>query len=89
MIAMIVVGFVIAPFFVLWDAKFAKHPVIPVRFYRNRSVWIASAIGFFDFVRLPSQCLPFRPNYSWSSTQISFYLTFIYLFSFVIVVKPW
>ncbi|KAL0953094.1 hypothetical protein HGRIS_004365 [Hohenbuehelia grisea] len=69
MIAMIVVGVILIPFFAIWDWKFAKHPVIPRRFTVNRSVVGACLIGFFDFA--------------------SFYLTFTYLFSFVIVVKPW
>ncbi|KAI3606432.1 h+ antiporter [Moniliophthora roreri] len=69
MIAMIVVGFVLLPFVCLWEFKYAKFPVLPLRYVRNRSVIVASAIGFFDFV--------------------SFYLTFTYLYSFVLVVKPW
>ncbi|KAJ7599324.1 drug:h+ antiporter [Mycena floridula] len=69
MIAMLVIGFVVIPIFLLWEIKFAKHPVIPARFCVNRSIVIASLIGFFDF--------------------ISFYLTFTYLYSFVIIVKPW
>jgi hypothetical protein len=50
MIAMLVVGFVILPFFVLWNNKFSKFPVIPKRFFSNPSVMIASFIGMFDFV---------------------------------------
>ncbi|KAK7447416.1 hypothetical protein VKT23_014125 [Stygiomarasmius scandens] len=69
MIAMIVIGCCLLPVFGVWDVKLAKFPVIPYRFLKNRSIAIASAIGFFDF--------------------ISFYLTFTYLFSFIIVVKPW
>ncbi|KAK0190166.1 drug:h+ antiporter [Armillaria mellea] len=49
--------------------KFAKFPVVPWRYVKNRSVVGASLIGFFDF--------------------ISFYLTYVYLYSFVLVVKPW
>ncbi|KAF8640180.1 hypothetical protein AX16_010235 [Volvariella volvacea WC 439] len=69
MIAMLVVGLVLLPVFVIWDFKFAKYPVVAKRFVTNRSVVIAAMIGFFDFM--------------------SFYLTFTYLFSFVLVVKPW
>lgn len=69
MIAMIVIGGLLFPVFLLWDFKIAKHPVIAPRFCFNRSVVLASLIGAFDFV--------------------SFYLTFTYLYSFIIVVKPW
>ncbi|KAF8149148.1 drug:h+ antiporter [Crassisporium funariophilum] len=69
MIAMIVVGFVLVPFYALWDLKYARHPVIARRFVFNRSVVIAAAIGAFDF--------------------ISFYISWTYLYSFVVVVKPW
>ena len=54
MIAMIVVGCILLPVFALWDIYFAKRPVFPRRFLTNRSVTIASWIGFFDFV----SCFP-------------------------------
>lgn len=69
MIAMIVIGCVLLPSFVLYDWKFAKFPVVPGRFVRNKSVVGASLIGFFDFV--------------------SFYITWTYLYSFVVVTKDW
>lgn len=50
MIAMIVVGFVILVMFAVWDPLFASRPVIAPRLLRNRSVVLASWIGFFDFV---------------------------------------
>ncbi|KII91403.1 hypothetical protein PLICRDRAFT_173255 [Plicaturopsis crispa FD-325 SS-3] len=68
-IAMIVVGCVLLPIFAIWDIKFAKRPVIPLSYLKNRAVVAASLIGFFDFV--------------------SFYLTFTYLYSFILIVKPW
>ncbi|KAK1232837.1 hypothetical protein PQX77_004003 [Marasmius sp. AFHP31] len=68
MIAMIVVGFVIVPMFVMWE-KYTAYPIIPTRYLKNRSVVIAALIGLFDF--------------------ISFYLTFLYLYSFILVVQPW
>ncbi|CDO70201.1 hypothetical protein BN946_scf184942.g1 [Trametes cinnabarina] len=49
MIAMIVVGCVLLPAFAMWDIFMAKRPVFPRRFLKNRSVVIASWIGFFDF----------------------------------------
>ncbi|KAF9014214.1 drug:h+ antiporter [Cyathus striatus] len=69
MIAMIVVGVVVIPLFLLWDLKFAKFPVVPKRFLRNRTVVLAAVIGALDF--------------------ISFYISYTYLYSFVIIVKPW
>ncbi|KAH9896440.1 drug:h+ antiporter [Cubamyces lactineus] len=69
MIAMIVVGCILLPVFALWDIYFAKRPVFPRRFLTNRSVTIASWIGFFDF--------------------FSFYMSFTYLYSFVLVTKDW
>ncbi|KAK0442475.1 drug:h+ antiporter [Desarmillaria tabescens] len=69
MIAMVVIGCVLFPLIGPWEFKFAKFPVVPWRYVKNRSVVGASLIGFFDF--------------------ISFYLTYVYLYSFVLVVKPW
>ncbi|TFK35357.1 drug:h+ antiporter [Crucibulum laeve] len=69
MVAMLVVGIVLIPAFILWDLKYAKYPVVARRFVFNKTVVIAALIGAFDF--------------------ISFYITFTYLYSFVIVVKPW
>ncbi|KAG7449141.1 drug:h+ antiporter [Guyanagaster necrorhizus] len=69
MIAMLVIGCVLFPAVGPWEFKFAKYPVIPLRFITNFTVVGASLIGFFDY--------------------ISFYLTYVYLYSFVIVVKPW
>ncbi|RDB27339.1 Siderophore iron transporter 3 [Hypsizygus marmoreus] len=69
MIAMLVVGCVLIPAFVLYDFKFARYPVVAKRFCLNRTVVIAAITGAFDF--------------------ISFYLTFTYLYSFIVVVKPW
>lgn len=50
MIAMIVIGCALIPFYILWDFKFASYPVIARRFLLNRSVIIACAVGAFDFV---------------------------------------
>lgn len=69
MIAMIVVGCVLLCVFIVWDARFAKRPLMPARFLRNRAFVGAAWIGFLDFV--------------------SFYLTNTYLYSFILVVKPW
>ncbi|KAG8752254.1 hypothetical protein FRC14_007194 [Serendipita sp. 396] len=66
-IAMLVVGPVIVILFAIYEVKWAKFPVIPGHFLRNRAVFAAALIGFFDFV--------------------SFYLTFLYLSSFLYVLK--
>ncbi|XP_006455502.1 hypothetical protein AGABI2DRAFT_187797 [Agaricus bisporus var. bisporus H97] len=68
-IAMIIIGGCLLPFFAFWEVKFARYPVIPKRFLSNRTIVLAAFIGAFDF--------------------ISFYLTYTYLFSFILVVKPW
>lgn len=68
-IAMFIMGVILTSLFAIWDLRHASRPVIAPRFLRNRSVVIASLIGFFDF--------------------LSYFLTFVYLQSFVLVVKPW
>ena len=50
MIAIIVIGGLLIPVFLLWDFKTAKYPVIAPRFCFDRSVVLASLIGAFDFV---------------------------------------
>ena len=50
MIAIIVIGGLLIPVFLLWDLKTAKYPVIAPRFCFDRSVVLASLIGAFDFV---------------------------------------
>ncbi|KAJ3991686.1 drug:h+ antiporter [Lentinula boryana] len=69
MILLIVLGGVLLPICGVWDVCYAKYPVIPPRFFKNRSVIIVSLIGAFDFC--------------------SYFLTAVYLYSFIIVVKPW
>ncbi|KAK0230661.1 drug:h+ antiporter [Armillaria fumosa] len=78
MIAMLVIGCILFPAIGPWEFKFAKYPVVPKRFITNFTVVGASLIGFFDYA-CPSSC----------NLIISFYLTYVYLYSFVIVVKPW
>ncbi|TCD63466.1 hypothetical protein EIP91_005375 [Steccherinum ochraceum] len=68
-IAMLVVGCVLCLVFGVWDFRFAKRPVVALRFLKNRAVVASSWAGFFDFV--------------------SGSLTTTYLYSFVLVVKPW
>lgn len=44
-IAPLVIGFVAIPFFILWEAKFAKYPLIPGHLLKERGVWSAVVIG--------------------------------------------
>ena len=64
MIAMEVVGCVLFVVFVGWEWKFAKFPVIPPRFLKNRTFVIAALVGAFDFVSGPHRCPSsnFRPE---------------------------
>ncbi|KZT25469.1 drug:h+ antiporter [Neolentinus lepideus HHB14362 ss-1] len=64
-----VLGCVLFGLFIVWERKFAKRPLFPLRLVHNWSVVAACLIGFTDFV--------------------SFYLTFTYLYSFILVVKTW
>ena len=88
MIAMVTVGCLLLPVFVVWEWKFAKHPVIPTRFLKNRTFVIAALVGAFDFV-----CIPFFFVFEvfvlMENVQVSFYISWAYLFSFVLIVKPW
>ncbi|ODV79885.1 MFS general substrate transporter [Suhomyces tanzawaensis NRRL Y-17324] len=50
-IAPLVIGFVLIPFFVLWEGKYARHPIMPLPLMRDRGVWSALLIGLLiDFV---------------------------------------
>lgn len=49
---MLAIGVTLLAFFAVWDLRHASRPVIAPRFIRNRSIVIASLIGFFDFVRV-------------------------------------
>lgn len=50
MIAMIVVGVVLFPIFIVFEWKFPKKPVVPMRWLRRGPILGACLIGFFDFV---------------------------------------
>jgi hypothetical protein len=92
---MLVVGVVVLFTFGWWDAKYASHPVIPSRFLKNRTVVLCGLIGFFDFVCPVYIPFSHRVMIIHSSSdsshpqQMSYYLTIMYLFVFVVVVKPW
>ena len=46
-IAPLVIGFVLIPFFLLWQGKFAKHPVLPLKLVKDRGVWSSLIVGIF------------------------------------------
>lgn len=50
-IAPLVVGFVMIPFFILWERKFARFPLIPFALLTDRGIWAAFVIAvFYTFV---------------------------------------
>ncbi len=49
-IAMLLLGFILLFVFALWDFRYAKRPVVALRFVKNRSILGAAWIGFLDFV---------------------------------------
>ncbi|CAE6431244.1 unnamed protein product, partial [Rhizoctonia solani] len=49
-IAMLTIGPLLIIAFGLYEWKFAAHPIVPMRFLRNKAVVGAALIGFFDFV---------------------------------------
>ncbi|KZT25185.1 siderochrome-iron transporter [Neolentinus lepideus HHB14362 ss-1] len=48
-IVMLVIGFVLIPFFVLWELKGARHPIVPFGLLRDRSIlaglWVALSLN--------------------------------------------
>ncbi|QRV78334.1 major facilitator superfamily transporter [Ceratobasidium sp. AG-Ba] len=50
MIAMLTVGPILLILFGIYEWKFASHPIVPMKFLRNKAVVGAALIGFFDFV---------------------------------------
>lgn len=47
----LVIGFVLIPFFVIWEAKVARFPIIPLPLLRDRGVWSALIIAcLVDFI---------------------------------------
>ena len=55
---MLVVGIVLLFVFASWEVWFAKRPVVPLRFLRNRTFVGATWMCFFDFVRTRHFDLP-------------------------------
>ncbi|CAE7136928.1 unnamed protein product [Rhizoctonia solani] len=50
MIAMLTVGPILLIVFGIYEWKLAAHPIVPMKFLRNKAVVGAALIGFFDFV---------------------------------------
>ncbi|KAK8865789.1 hypothetical protein IAR55_000936 [Kwoniella newhampshirensis] len=50
MIAMVVVGAILFPIFLVFEWKFPKKPVVPMRWLKRGPILGACLIGFFDFV---------------------------------------
>lgn len=46
-IAPLVIGFVLIPFFVYWEAKVARFPLFPVQLMKDRGVWSALIVAIF------------------------------------------
>lgn len=50
-IAPLVLGFVIIPFFILWELRGARFPLVPVPLLKDRGIWAACLIGIlYTFV---------------------------------------
>lgn len=41
----LVIGFVLIPFFVVWESKFARFPIMPLALMKDRGVWAAMMIA--------------------------------------------
>ncbi|KAF3986601.1 hypothetical protein FT663_04323 [Candidozyma haemuli var. vulneris] len=41
----LVIGFVLIPFFVIWELKFAKFPIVPFKLLKDRGVWASLVIA--------------------------------------------
>ncbi|CAK7916703.1 siderophore iron transporter Arn1p [[Candida] anglica] len=44
-IAPLVIGFVLIPFFIIWEKKFARFPITPFALLKDRGVWAALIVG--------------------------------------------
>ena len=71
-IAPLVVGFVCVPFFVIWETKLSRHPIVPFHLLRDRAVLGALGIG----VML---------NFAWTCQGDYLYTVLIVAFNFSIL----
>lgn len=44
----LVIGFVLIPVFIVWEAKITKRPMVPFKVMKDRGIWAAFAIGIFS-----------------------------------------
>lgn len=44
-IAPLVIGFALIPFFIWWEQKWARHPLFPLRLLKDRGIWSCLLIG--------------------------------------------
>lgn len=61
-IAMLVIGIVVVAVFFVWDAKFAKVPMMPFRMIKERTVIAACVLSMLDFFHYSSFTI-FFPSY--------------------------
>ncbi|QEU58677.1 hypothetical protein KDRO_A06980 [Kluyveromyces lactis] len=45
-IAPFILGFVLIPFFIAWESKWAREPIAPFKLLRDRGIWAALCIAF-------------------------------------------
>lgn len=80
---MITVGCVVIPAYVLYEFRFAKHPVVARRFVFNKSAVVASLVGALYFVS-------FFPSSLFSSLShaplLSSFLTSLFLLSYRVLI---
>lgn len=63
--SMITIGCALLVAFVCYEAKIARLPIIPFRFFKNRTVVCACVIGFFDFVSFYLQVRQIASHKPW------------------------
>ena len=69
---------IIIPTFIYWETKCATHPVLPLRFLRNRTIAVVCIINFFDFASFYmafSQLLYFvQVVTDWNTKNINYFI---------------
>ena len=69
---------IIIPAFIYWETKCATHPVLPLRFLRNRTIAVVCIINFFDFASFYmafSQLLYFvQVVTDWNTKNINYFI---------------
>ncbi|TIB31197.1 hypothetical protein E3P77_00189 [Wallemia ichthyophaga] len=77
--SMLVAGVaIIIPAFLYWETYCARHPVLPLRFLKNRTIAVVCIINYFDFTSFYmafSQLLYFvQVVTDWSTQDINYYI---------------